>query len=169
MQKTATILILDSVAGRAAQTADALAASSPDSVEVRGQPLESADALAQALGSGPADAVIVRLGGGGEAGLEADVLDRFARQGGGPATVVLAQDVPLDRQLEWVHRGIQDVLPVSTPPEELLRTVLVSMERRHLLSDVQEALRLEQDNVVKMQAFIDELVGFATRSATHSG
>ncbi len=168
MKKIVDILVLDADAARGAERCAGLAGVGLESVEVQARNVTSSGELAQAMIGSTVSAVVLHLAGEGEAGIDQEVLTRFARQAAKVAILVISPPVDIDRELEWVHRGVQDVLPESISATDLLRNLLLAMERKRLLSDAHEALRLEQENVVKMQGFVDELVGFATRSATGS-
>ncbi len=164
MQKNVTVFILDPAPNEAERFGTALESAAPANVEIRSRGFTTVEALNAALQERSADCIFLQLRSGD--GEEQSLLNRFARQGSGPATIVMADDVPLDRALEWVHRGIQDVLHRDLPAAEQVRCIMMGLERKRLLNDAQEALRLEQENVLKMQNFVDELVGFATRTAT---
>ncbi len=164
MQKNITVMILNPNPGEAVKLGADLVSVAPEGVEIQSHGHETAESLAESLKQNPADCVLLYLGAGFDN--DPDLLNRYARQTGGPATIVVADNVGLDRELEWVHRGIQDVVNTGRPAGELVRCIMMALERRHLLNDAQQALRLEQENVHKMQQFVDELVGYATRTAT---
>lgn len=166
MDKTIRAVIADNDAGRASALAGRLEAAGDGRVGFETACHASLADLVDHLAKNPSDVVLVHTALDAGEGEFTEAVSRLNHQYPDlPQVLVADPATPLDQQVEWVHRGAQDIVDDSAGGAALVRAIRLSVERKHLVNDVEQALRLEQETVVKMQGFIDELVGYATRSS----
>ncbi len=166
MDKTIRAVIADNDSARACALAEQIEGAGDARVGFETACISSLADLVDHLAKNPSDVVLahVSLDAGDKESTEA--VSRVNHQYPDlPQVLLVAPGTALEQQVEWVHRGAQDVIEDTADGAALARSIRLSVERKHLVNDVQQALRLEQETVVKMQGFIDELVGYATRSS----